>query len=57
VKVDNLFNIVGAAFMLAAIGMIVARPQIVRDALGGITNVITAATLPVRGVTNKGFGP
>lgn len=47
-KVNNIFNIVGAAFMLAAIGMVVAKPKIVSDFFGGITGVINASTAPLR---------
>jgi len=47
-KVNNVFNIVGAAFMLAAIGMVVAKPQIVGSFFSGISGVITAAGAPVR---------
>jgi len=47
-KVNNIFNIVGAAFMLAAIGIVVARPQIVSRFFTGIEGVINASTAPVR---------
>lgn len=47
-KVDSVFNIVGAAFTLAAIALVVARPGIITRSSSGLAQVINAATAPVR---------
>lgn len=52
-KVNNVFNIVGAAFTLAAIGMIIARPQIIATAGSALSSVIGSATAPVRDITGR----
>lgn len=44
-KVSNVFDIVGAAFLLAAIATVVAKPQIVSTSGSALSGVIRAATL------------
>jgi hypothetical protein len=42
-KVSGIFDAFGAVILLAIIATLAARPRIVRDVLGGLTNVIGAA--------------
>ena len=42
-KVSSIFDAFGAVILLAIIGTLATKPQLVKDTLGGVTNLIGAA--------------
>lgn len=42
-KVSSVLDVFGAVILLAIIGTLATKPALVKDTLGGFTNLITAA--------------